>query len=501
MVDHPSSSQRQQSHHSHFPVQHRHHYHQDIHGPLSAGVVEGGHRAFAGFHSGPLHHPLHSSHTFSTPATSVTSASSTPASSRPALSVSDILERYQDASKDFLVTVLNAKAKEDERKAEEERYKTEQIKLQAKQLELELAVEKRRGSPPAARSYPAHSSEPSSGHYPSTSSYYGSSSYQPYSSSDTARSHAANGKHAHYDHVVHTPQDSQDHQSAHQGSQYSHQDQRSMQPTPQSRPPLKINTSMRQYHPQPQSSQRLPPSPHSTLPPLPTTNPPKPPGRHYGLPPLSSSAQSSPVAVVDYQSHIPPPLTPKDEHVSPTSALSPTLNPHMKRKSINHDAVMDAVRAKVFRNAGQNQQQQHHQKKVASELEREQGSRRKTFIERTSPETPKRLAEPSTTATAANPEPRQDERPEIKTEGPVQSSLTHAASPVSPSSGNAENGVAGSHSRSSSPPLSAKPRRQMSKPQHSQTTTAGAETQDDTSASHYETDRRRADRMSENGAK
>ncbi|KAF9415849.1 hypothetical protein BGZ76_004739, partial [Entomortierella beljakovae] len=135
MTDHPerspqsySSSQRHQSQYSQLP--HRSHYsqqssqshystshpyrphqnyNQDIQGPLSAGVIEG-HRAFPSFHSG------FRSRTQQTPATT----------SYPNLSVADILDRYHDANKDFLVSILNAKAKEDERKTEEERYKTEQ---------------------------------------------------------------------------------------------------------------------------------------------------------------------------------------------------------------------------------------------------------------------------------------------------------------------------------------------------------------------------------------
>ncbi|KAG0301788.1 hypothetical protein BGZ98_008051, partial [Dissophora globulifera] len=394
----------------------------------------------------------------------------------PSLSVSDILERYQDASKDFLVSVLNAKAKEDERKAEEERYKTEQIKLQAKQLELELALEKRRGSPPAARPYPT-STEPSTGHYSSSNSYYGAS-YHPYSSSEASRSYATNGKHSTHDHVAHSQQEQQEQQehsqSAHPASQYSHQDQHAMHPSPQGRPPfLKINTSVRQYHPQPQSSQRLPPSPHSTLPPLPSTNPPKSSGRHYGLPPMNSSAQSSPVAVIDYQSHIPPPLTPKDEHTSPTSALSPTYNPNMKRKSVNHDAVMDAVRAKVLRNAaGQSQQHQHQSKKVATESDRDHSARRKAYQEKGSPDALRRPSDFSASS-AMNAEQRQEER-QVKAE--VQPS---SSSPNSPPTGHAE--IATTESGSSSPPSlsAAKARRQSIKVQSSNAVGTVSEAQDE----------------------
>ncbi|KAF8981068.1 hypothetical protein BGZ46_003305 [Entomortierella lignicola] len=427
MVDHQSSSSQRQSsqqqpHHSHFQAQHRHSYHQDIYGPRSASVVEG--RAFAGFHNHSLlHHPSQSSSSFSSQAVAQSSSTS---SSRQNLSVEDILERYQDASKDFLVSVLNAKAKEDERKAEEERHKTEQIKLQAKQLELDLALEKRRGSPPSARVFPAHSSDLASGQYSSSSNAYYGHTYSSYSES---RSHpSSTSKHAHHDPIVHTPQEPQDHsQSAHQGLQYSHHDQHLMQPSPQSRPPsLKINTSVRQYHPQPHSSQRLPPSPHSTLPPLPSSNPVKAtPGRHYGLPSLSSSAQSSPVAIVDFQSHIPPPLTPKEEHVSPpTSAISPTQSQNMKRKSVNHDAVMDAVRAKVFRNAAgqsqsqsQQQQQQQQQKKTTADSL----NGRKSYHEKASPESAK----------INRSESRQEDR-DVKLEGPLISSLSAITSSPGP---------------------------------------------------------------------
>ncbi|KAF9364605.1 hypothetical protein BGX34_000971 [Mortierella sp. NVP85] len=111
-----------------------HHHNLDIQGPLSAGVIEG-RRAFPSFHGSLPHGPRQAP----------------TSTSYPNLSVSDILDRYQDANKDFLMTILNAKAKEDERKAEEERYKTEQIRLQSKQLELEMALEKRRGSSPAGK--------------------------------------------------------------------------------------------------------------------------------------------------------------------------------------------------------------------------------------------------------------------------------------------------------------------------------------------------------------
>ncbi|KAF9918444.1 hypothetical protein BX616_008775 [Lobosporangium transversale] len=482
MVDHSTSGslQRQSGQQHHHPsYQYRQHYHQDIHGPLSASIVEGGHRPFAGFHGGPLHRPLHPASSNSISSTlAVTPLSSTSTSndpSRPNISVSDILERYHDASKEFLISVLNAKAKEDERKAEEERYKTERIILQTKQIELDLAVEKRCGSPPAARPYHASASA-SSGHYPSTTSYYGSNNNSLYGSVGNNRPHSTGNsvtKHSHQDHVTaHPAQEPLDHisQPTHQSAaQYSRHDLRAMQPSPQSRPPsLKINTSVQQYHSpsqhpsQPQSqlqssSQRQPSSPRSTLPPIHTGNPSSKAsssGRHYGLPSINSSAQSSPVAIMDHQSHVLPPLTPKDEHESPTSTLSPTS--HLKRKSVNHDAVMDAVRAKVFRNAsGQNQQQQQ-KKVVAAESERENAIRRKTTYVEKATETQK---------ASGNAEQRLDERfTEIKVEGPSHSTLPLvASSPNSPSFGNSLTlGTAasiatvlesyGSDSRSGSPP-------------------------------------------------
>ncbi|KAF9936791.1 hypothetical protein BGZ67_002010 [Mortierella alpina] len=522
MVDHQSSSSQRQQHHPsqsqhhlpHFQVQHRHYSHQDIHGPLSAGVVEGGHRAFPSFHSSPFHHPLHSSSSSSHP--SFSSAAIPPPSvssgAKSSLSVSDILERYQDANKEFVMSVLNAKAKEDERRAEEERYKTEQVKLQSKKLELELATERRRDSPPAARPYPAHHSEPSStGHYP-PSGYYGSgsgsgSTYQPFSSSDGARSHpsGSSSKHVHHDHVVHAPQEPQDHaqSSSHQGSKHTHTDQHAMQPSPQSRPPfLKINTAVRQYHPQPHSSQRLPPSPHSTLPPLPSTNPlPKTSTRPYGLPSLATSAQSSPATAIDYQSHIPPPLTPKEEHVSPTSALSPTTPLNSKRKSVNHDAVMDAVRAKVMRNAAGHSQQK---RAAAAEAEREtapQSGRRKTHHGVASPDTPRRALE-SNPITSPGTESRQEERRDGRTDTSGLSSLREEEA----SSGNTENGHGSNRSRSSSPLLPGKPRREISKSsQHSQSAAAVAvvkhEADEDSREAVQETEQRRPDRHADSGGK
>ncbi|KAF9943917.1 hypothetical protein BGZ70_005257, partial [Mortierella alpina] len=256
------------------------------------------------------------------------------------------------------MSVLNAKAKEDERRAEEERYKTEQVKLQSKKLELELAAERRRESPPAA-------------------------------------------------------------------------------------------------------------------------------------------------AAVDYQSHIPPPLTPKEEHVSPTSALSPTTPLNSKRKSVNHDAVMDAVRAKVMRNAAGHSQQK---RAAAAEAEREMGpqsGRRKTHHGVVSPETPRRTVD-SNPITSPGTESRQEERREGRTDpGGLSSLREEEASPRSPSSGNTENGHGSNRSRSVSPlpPGKPQPRRQMSKSsQHPPSATAVKhEADEDLREAAHETEQRRPDRAADSG--
>ncbi|KAF9945924.1 hypothetical protein BGZ72_000849 [Mortierella alpina] len=458
MVDHPDhsphpSSQRHHSHqHQHQQHHHRqqlssshqhqqaqqfkphHHssqtqrvyqnYSQEIQGPLSAGVIEG-HRAFPSFHSSLHHHPRQPS-----------ASSSSSSTSYPNLSVADILDRYQDAHKDFLVSILNAKAKEDERKAEEERYKTEQIKLRSKQLELELALEKRRGSPPAAQ--------------------------------DGARPQY--GRHSHHD-LMSNVQDNQeqpsprDHAGTKHGvahSSYKDQAQAHMQPNPQGRPPsLKINTAVRQSYPKQQAGPNTNKTPSS---------------RHYALPGLTNSAQSSPVTNMDYQSHIPPPLTPKDDHVSPTSALSPAPGQTLKRKSIHHDAVMDAVRAKVLRNAGQSQQQreqqqhQHLHKKTSADF----NARRKAHSQNSgSPErlkrpmdgfpTPRTAASPNSATTAAAPKLKNGSTPTSMTSPSTravdvkqESSLPHSHSPISPSSSpltNGERGHSGSARSGSMSPL------------------------------------------------
>ncbi|KAF9399856.1 hypothetical protein BGX21_005469 [Mortierella sp. AD011] len=192
----------------------------------------------------------------------------------------------------------------------------------------------------------------------------------------------------------------------------------------------------------------------------PSSNPPKAPGRHYGLPSLASSAQSSPIAVIDFQSHIPPPLTPKEEHVSPTSAISPTLN--LKRKSVHHDAVMDAVRAKVFRNAAgqgqqQQQQQQQQQRKTTVEYERDHVNRRKSHLEK-------------------------EDKPEVKLEGPPLSSLPETASSPAPEE----------RSRSTSPVPSSSTKARGP---------TGPESDSEGVSSTHETDRQRIEQTSEGGGR
>ncbi|KAG9319984.1 hypothetical protein KVV02_007990 [Mortierella alpina] len=511
MVDHPDHSPHpsSQRHHTHqHQHQHQHHrqqlssshqhqqaqqfkphhhssqtqrvyqnYSQEIQGPLSAGVIEG-HRAFPSFHSSLHHHPRQPS------------ASSSPSStSYPNLSVADILDRYQDAHKDFLVSILNAKAKEDERKAEEERYKTEQIKLRSKQLDLELALEKRRGSPPAGRPYAINESESNTtskrAHYSSTTpasvsaASYNNTSYQSYpppSGSAQDGSRPQYGRHSHHD-LMSNVQDNQeqpsprDHASVKHGvthPSYKEQAQAQMQPSPQGRPPsLKINTAVRQSYPKQQAGPNANKTPSS---------------RHYALPGLSNSAQSSPVTSMDYQSYIPPPLTPKDDHVSPTSALSPAPGQTLKRKSIHHDAVMDAVRAKVLRNAGQSQQQREQQQQQHQHLHKKTSAdfnaRRKTYSQN-SPErlkramegfpTPRTAASPNSATTAVAPKLRNGSTTttttgttnttspstravDLKQEGPRP--LSH--SPISPSSSplaNGERGHSGSVRSGSMSPL------------------------------------------------
>ncbi|KAG0248730.1 hypothetical protein BG011_009974 [Mortierella polycephala] len=485
MVDHPdlpqaySSSQRQQQHsqqphhHHHHrqqqqhaqPPTHQHkqqqplhhssqthrvyqHHSQDIQGPLSAGVIEG-HRAFASFRGSLHHHPRQTS-----------SSLTTSSSSYPNLSVADILDRYQDAHKDFLVSILNAKAKEDERKAEEERYKTEQIKLQSKQLELELALERRRGSPPAGM-YTRRSLTTNNDAAPYHTNYRTGLRSGSSSALDASRPHY--GRHTHHDHSnAHSAQDLQEQPSSqHSGAHSSYQEQ--TQPQTQGRPPsLKINTAVRQSypkHPQPHSSS----STSMQGPPPPGPNSSKGSGRHYAMS-FSASAQSSPITAMDYQSHIPPPLTPKDDHISPTSALSPGPGQNLKRKSTHHDAIMDAVRAKVLRNAGQNQQQreqQHPFKKVGADSV----TRRRTHPFNTSPERSKRAVDAIASSKSKHGHPDNGSvsaaiTSDVKMDRPSPTSRPSSSSPISPStptSTREETSNMGSGRSSSGSPASQKP--------------------------------------------
>ncbi|KAF9955747.1 hypothetical protein BGZ65_003196, partial [Modicella reniformis] len=454
-----------------------------LNGPLSAGVIEG-HRAFPSFHGG-LARPVRQASILT---------------SYPNLSVADILDRYQDVNKEFLMSILNAKAKEDERKTEEERYKTEQIKLQSKQLELEMALEKRRGSPPAgnleggggggrsfvqgASSSAATGSESNNAHYSTPTSYRPTSAYPPSLPPDASPEQYP--RQSHHDHSQAAAKDAADSPPAnHPQGRHAYQDQGQMQPSPQSRPPfLKINTALRQSHPNQQhqpphssSSQRV--SPQNTGPyPLPQSGSAsnKTVGRHYAFPALSSSsAQSSPVTNIDYQSHIPPPLTPKDDHVSPTSILSPAPGQHhLKRKSIHHDAVMDAVRAKVLRNAAGQSHHQQQREQLNKKTSIDNIGRRRTQMQSSSPERLKRAMDTSgsssnngsltaAASTTAGPKSKSGQmtspsssqhNSESQLDGPVNHSSHLSASPKSPStpgSGNAGSG----RSRSCSPPPAA----------------------------------------------
>ncbi|KAF9101699.1 hypothetical protein BGX29_005338 [Mortierella sp. GBA35] len=423
-------------------------YHQDNQGPFSAGVIED-RRAFPIFRSSqpqqqqPQQRQQHQ-HTFLRqasishgPTTATTTASRT-------LSIADILERYSASPEEFVITVLNAKAKEDERKAEEERYKTEKVKLQSRQLDLNLALEKRRRSPPIGRSYATSTADSTLAvqHAPSstgnnfhqgypTSAHPTSSSGQPIMTVDnnSTRSHyGGNG-----------PQDTQE---------QSQQDQPDTPTSPPNRrTSLRINTAVRQGHSrqqqqhyqqqlqqqqqaqkhhqtlvmqqqhmiQPQIKQQAqhqqrqqPHSPHphgsasmqgpgSRRASVSTS------GRLHGFSTfLSSSAQSSPVTIVDMQSQIPQPLSPMDEYASPTSATPSGFS--LKRKSINHDAVMDAVRAKVLRNAaaGQNQQREQPLRKPNSDSSgRRKAHPLNSSNNSSSPDRPKKPAQPAVSAAVA----------------------------------------------------------------------------------------------------
>lgn len=142
--------------------------------------------------------------------------------------------------------------------------------------------------------------------------------------------------------------------AARQGNSLQHQHQLKRQQQQQ-----QIQRHLQQQQQSGSNSQRIPPSPSTQSPvsskPSASTS-----GRHHILHPFrSSSAQSSPVTNVDMQSQIPQPLSP-DEYASPTSATPSGSG--LKRKSINHDEVMDAIRAKVLRNAAAGQQQQKEQR-------------------------------------------------------------------------------------------------------------------------------------------
>ncbi|ORZ13859.1 hypothetical protein BCR41DRAFT_355081 [Lobosporangium transversale] len=500
----PQPHQQQRPQHQHLQPPHHyhysrtfqgHHHNQDIQGPLSAGVIEGHQRAFAfpTFHSSSLH----SRATRPTPPS--------PPMSHSNLSVSDILERYQDASQDFLVSILNAKAKEDERKKEEERYKTEQVRLQYKQLELELALEKRRGSPPAGRMYASNGATETGGgsaNYTAPSPPHRPSypiAGQAGGPSESTHSHQYGRPH---DHSAHAVTDSAEQQQQQQPSSIKHgstrrhpyqSDTHHMQPSPQSRPPsLKINTAVRQSFPK----HRVPVSPTyggpasappTTLAPLSLpyshggqSNKGSSSARHhYTLPALSSvSAHSSPVANIDYQSQIPPPITPKEEHVSPTSILSPAVGQNLKRKSIHHEAVMDAVRAKVMRNAEQNQLREREQQHLQKKASLESANRRKAQHQQSSsPErskkavgsynnnnnsntsstsaatamtSPKSKHSHASTASPSKQSPPHSSPESARSEGPQLAPIRHSESPASPSTPTSANAGSGP-SRSSSP--------------------------------------------------
>ncbi|KAI7820315.1 hypothetical protein BC939DRAFT_238412 [Gamsiella multidivaricata] len=295
--------------------------------------------------------------------------------------------------------------------------------------------------------------------------------YAPASTTDSTSAHYSASS-APYRSAYPTPSatESSHQQYGRQSLQHDHpyQDQAHMQPSPQGRPPsLKINTAVRQSYPaqqqqHPSSSQRVSPQHTGSLLPLPQQGPPssKASGRHYALPALSSSsAQSSPVTNLDYQSHIPPPLTPKDNDISPTSALSPAAGQNLKRKSIHHDAVMDAVRAKVLRNAGQSQQQREQLHKKAS---MDSAHRRRVQRQNSSPDRSKRAVESSNgngASTMAGPKskygsatsPSRQYSFEGRSEGVPMPLSGSPASPSTPTSAN----IGSSRSRSSTPPSAA----------------------------------------------
>ncbi|KAF9934780.1 hypothetical protein FBU30_000074 [Linnemannia zychae] len=385
---------RQQQHQQQLPhlqvPQSQRIYRHDNQGPYSAGVIED-RRAFPNFRGSSSGNSSSSVRTAPRSTSSTRgAATSSSLSSKSNLSISDILDRFSASPEEFVITVLNAKAKEDERKTEEERYKTEVLKLQSRQLDISLAMEKRRSSPSARHTYanstaaesffPRHTSPPENFHH-------GYSAYptpaQPTTQTDTNATRAQYSAGAH--------------QTAQEQSQHSHQHTTYHQTSsPSSSPnkpsPPRIDTTIRQnvsrqqqlqqaiafqqqqikkqrqYQQQAGSSCHRAPSPKNhgqsaTQSPVSSKPSASISGRHHILHPFrSSSTQSSPVTNVDMQSQIPQPLSP-DDYASPTSATSSGSG--LKRKSINHDEVMEAIRAKVLRNAaaGYSQQQKEQRDK------------------------------------------------------------------------------------------------------------------------------------------
>ncbi|KAF9540115.1 hypothetical protein EC957_004629 [Mortierella hygrophila] len=464
---------RQQHHHHHQQPQHlqvpqtqRIHHQNNRQGPYSAGVIED-RRAFPMFRgsgsSSSSNNTANSNsnsnggRTFAHPSSSFTSRGSSSTKSRT-LTISDILERFSSAPEEFVMTVLNAKAKEDELKAEEERYKTEALKLESRKLDISLAIEKRQTTPPAARSYASSTADSS------VPMHHGYSTYttpaQPSIQVDNTRSHYSGTGH----------QDAQE-QAPQQQQKTSH-DQAKLPSTPPSRPaPPRIDTARQgsslqhqhqlkkqqqqqqiQRHLQQQqqsatNSQRIPPSPSTQSPvsgkPSASTS-----GRHHILHPFrSSSAQSSPVTNVDMQSQIPQPLSP-DEYASPTSATPSGSG--LKRKSINHDEVMDAIRAKVLRNAATGQQQQKDQReKPHRKTSGDLAGRRKphplnsSINSNDASSSPDRSKRPATTltVTAAENIPSTSER----VASPRDNDTTTSTSPTDRPSPSKKDGFAQSH--------------------------------------------------------
>ncbi|KAG0306761.1 hypothetical protein BGZ97_000625, partial [Linnemannia gamsii] len=370
-----------------------------------------------------------SGRTFAHPFSSSSSRGSSTVSR--ALSISDILERFSASPEDFVITVLNAKAKEDERKTEEERYKTEVLKLQSRQLDLTLAMEKRRKSPPAGQSYASTAESSVPMHAPPAGNFH--HGYSTYPAPAQPGMQSDNNTHPRYGGTGR--QDVQEQPSSHQQQQQNFGQADVPSTSPPSRPaPPRIDTAARQgssrqqqqgiqqqqhqhqlkkqqqqqhiqRHLQQQqsasNSQRVPPSPSTQSPvsskPSASTS-----GRHHILHPFrSSSAQSSPVTSVDMQSQIPQPLSP-DEYASPTSATPSGSG--LKRKSINHDEVMDAIRAKVLRNAaaGQNQQLKEQRdkphRKTSGDLARRKPHPLNSSINSNSSASPDRAKRSATTA-------------------------------------------------------------------------------------------------------